>query len=422
MATEQVGGPCHRDQNAGQQQVVARGGPPQQQRVGDLVDEKAAPRNAQEAQPGAADRSAMTTKTEPVVAGERHHQGDHPADHVGLQGRPVRECHHAGGDAPMDGSGGASDHHKPADASSLCAGNWRGMGGAVSDHGGTRQHSSWRSISLCVDDFGLHPGINEAVFTLVRQGRVQAVSAMVGGAAWPEGARGLLAVARTGRVEVGLHLDLTECPLNPANRQPLGHLIARAYLHQLDPVALRAEVAGQLDAFEAAMGCAPAYVDGHQHVHQLPQVRAALLQELARRYPAGGLWLRATRGPQGAAHLDARTRFKSQVIAWLGARALSSLAQRQGLRQNARLLGVYDFRGDAAQYRARLDAWLHACRHGDLLMCHAGRPSPGAPDVLEGARQAELEVLGSAGFEDALKAARVRLAPMGQILAGLPAQ
>ena len=364
----------------------------------------------------------MTAKAELVVTGERHCQCDDPAHDVRLQWRPMRKRHHAGGDAPMHSSGDASDHHKPADAAALLVGKSQEMEGAVLDHGGAGQHSSWRSISICVDDFGLHQGINDAVFALVRQGRVQAVSAMVGGAAWPEGARGLFEVARTGSVEIGLHLDLTECPINPASRQPLGHLIARAYLHQLDPVALRAEVASQLDAFEAALGCAPAYVDGHQHVHQLPQVRNVLLQELAGRYPSRGLWLRATHAPQGAAHLDARTRFKSHVIAWLGARALSALAQHQGLRQNARLLGVYNFRGDAAQYRARLDAWLHAARHGDLLMCHAGLLSPGEHDLLAAARQAELEVLGAEAFKDALHAARVRLAPMGQILAGLPAQ
>ena len=289
------------------------------------------------------------------------------------------------------------------------------------DHGGAHQHSSWRSISICIDDFGLHWGINEAVLTLVRQGRVQAVSAMVGGDAWRQGAQALRALG-PGQLEIGLHLDLTECPLHPATRRPLSRLMALAYLHRLDQDAVRAEVVSQLNAFEAAMGCAPAYVDGHQHVHQLPGVRRVLLQELARRYPRGGQWLRATHAPQRIAHLDAGSCLKSHLIAWLGARALSALAQRQGLRQNARLLGVYDFRGDAAQYRARLGAWLRASRHGDLLMCHAGLPSPRQPDLLAMARQTEFEVLRSADFEDALHAARVRLAPMGQILAGLQAQ
>ncbi|ADU99169.1 YdjC family protein [Alicycliphilus sp. B1] len=278
----------------------------------------------------------------------------------------------------------------------------------------TPQHSSWRHISICVDDFGLHEGINEAVFALTRQGRVQAVSAMVGGRAWEEGARALRTLDPR-RVEVGLHLDLTECPLQPALRTPLGRLIARAYLRRLDAADLRTEIRAQLDAFERAMGRAPAYVDGHQHVHQLPVVRTLLLQELARRYPAGGLWLRATHSPQGAAHADARTGFKSHVIAFLGARALSALARRQGLRQNARLLGVYDFTGGAQQYRARLGRWLRAARDGDLLMCHVGLPAQ-APDVLARARQDEFAVIAAPDFETLLQGTRVRLRPMGQML------
>ena len=51
------------------------------------------------------------------------------------------------------------------------------------------QHSSAREICVCVDDFGLHNGINEAVLALIGMGRVQAVSAQVGGAFWGEGAR-----------------------------------------------------------------------------------------------------------------------------------------------------------------------------------------------------------------------------------------
>ncbi len=279
------------------------------------------------------------------------------------------------------------------------------------------QHNSndWRRIGICVDDFGLHAGINEAVFALAHLGRVQAVSAMVGGPAWGEGAPALRALDPQ-RVEVGLHLDLTECPLQPALRTPLGRLIAQAYLRRLDAAALRTEIGAQLDAFEQAMGRAPAYVDGHQHVHQLPMVRTLLLQELARRYPAGGPWLRATHSPQRAAHADARTDFKSRVIAFLGARALSALARRQGLRQNARLLGVYDFTGSAEQYRERLQRWLHAARDGDLLMCHVGLPTQ-APDVLAGARQDEFAVIGAPDFDALLQGAQVRLQTMGQILA-----
>jgi predicted glycoside hydrolase/deacetylase ChbG (UPF0249 family) len=59
-----------------------------------------------------------------------------------------------------------------------------------------------------------------------------------------------------------------------------------------------------LNRFEDAMGRAPAFIDGHRHVHQFPVVRALLVEEIARRYPVSPPWVRATapgwrHGPSG---------------------------------------------------------------------------------------------------------------------------
>ena len=332
-----------------------------------------------------------------------------------MQRGPTGQGYEGGGHTPMHGGSGAAYNDKPADtvALQLVAMAWHeGRTGTMGHE--SQQHSSWPRISICVDDFGLHEGINKAVFALARQGRVQAVSAMVGGPAWKDGALALRVFDQQ-QLEVGLHLDLTEFPQQPALLTPIKRLIVRAYLRRLDEAVLRSEIRAQFDAFEQAMGRAPAFVDGHQHVHQLPMVRTLLLQELARRYPAGNLWLRATFSPQGAAHSDAVTGFKSHGIALLGARSLSKLARRQGLRQNVRLLGVYDFTGGVQQYRARLTRWLRAAKDGDLLMCHVGLPSH-MPDVLADTRKDEFAVLAAPDFETLLLDARVRLKPMGQIL------
>ena len=92
-------------------------------------------------------------------------------------------------------------------------------------------------VALCVDDYGLHEGVNRAVGELAALGRVQATSAMVGGAAWASGLA-LLRQLDPAQVQVGLHLDLTECALNPALRLPLGRCIAQAYLRRFDTTAL----------------------------------------------------------------------------------------------------------------------------------------------------------------------------------------
>ncbi|MBO9676651.1 MAG: ChbG/HpnK family deacetylase [Acidovorax sp.] len=280
---------------------------------------------------------------------------------------------------------------------------------------GPRQHSSWRRISVAVDDFGLHDGINAAALTLARQGRVQAISAMVGASAWARGAQALKALDAS-RVDVGLHLDFTECPLNPSLRRPLWKLIAQAYLRCLDAAALRAEIEAQLDAFESAMERPPAYVDGHQHVHQLPMVRDELVRVLTRRYPMHAPWLRATHSPRRQAHADTASHLKSHAIALLGARALSSISRSRGLLQNGRLLGVYGLTGDASGYRDRLERWLQSARDGDLLMCHVGVPDR-IPDALALLRQNEFAVLAAADFDVLLMNAHICLLPMSRWLA-----
>lgn len=288
------------------------------------------------------------------------------------------------------------------------------MGYEVAQHEAAQHSSSAHAIALCVDDFGLHAGVNAAVLQLAALGRVQATSAMVGAPAWAEGALQLRALDAQ-RLEVGLHLDLTQYPFDSGQRWPLAQLIARSYLGQLDRSALAREIAAQFDAFEQALGRAPAYVDGHQHVHQLPLVRELLLAELARRYAPGLLWLRSTRSGAYGAHGDARTAFKSAVIAGLGSRALLAQAQQQGLRHNRCLLGVYDFTGGETGYQARLQRWLQAAQPGDLLMCHPGQPCA-APDGLAAAREAEWRVLVGDAFPALVAGAGLRLQPLGALL------
>jgi predicted glycoside hydrolase/deacetylase ChbG (UPF0249 family) len=279
------------------------------------------------------------------------------------------------------------------------------------------QHSSARDLCVCVDDFGLHRGIDVAALTLIDRRRVHAVSAQVGGPAWSAGARPLCE-RDPQQVDVGLHLDLTEWPLQPAVRLPLKAMLVRAYARRLDAALLRGEIRAQLDAFERAMARAPSHVDGHQHVHQLPLVRSLLMEELLRRYRGRLPWLRGTRAPPSAAHADQRAGVKAAIIAALGARGLAALARRHGAAQNARLLGVYDFGGDAAAYAWRLARWLRAAATGDLLMCHAGALGE-RPDPLAHARQNEFAVLSSPAFAALTASENIRLRPMRAIL-GLP--
>lgn len=269
-----------------------------------------------------------------------------------------------------------------------------------------------RRVCLCVDDFGLHPAINQAVLALVDRGRIGATSAMVDGVAWAEGAAALRQVPAA-MLDVGLHLDLTEPQTRPGllPRRPLRQLILASYGARLDGRLLRREIARQLDAFESTLRRPPAYVDGHQHVHQLPQVRDALLEVLAMHYAPGERpWLRHTQ-PLATPSGGVGNRFKAWVIAALGSVPLQAMARRQGFPMSHALAGVYDFSGGVDAYQRLLRDWLVHAEAGDVLMCHPAVDAVPA-DPIATARVVEFHVLASDWMGELLSRERIRLAPL----------
>jgi chitin disaccharide deacetylase len=267
-----------------------------------------------------------------------------------------------------------------------------------------------KRIALCIDDYGLHEGVDNAALELAQRGRVTAISCMVGAPHWEVGALKLSEV-RADAVDVGLHLDFTEYPIFAANRWKLPQLIAATAARMLDRRNARAEIDVQLDRFEQGLGRPPAHVDGHQHIHQFPILREALLEALLQRYPGQRPWLRRT-----ARRRPGATGFKPWLIEHLGSAPLAEAARDHGFAQNECFLGVYDFTGDAAGYRARLTQWLGAASEGDLVMCHPGLAVP-APDAISAARNVEYAVLASDAFPALLADAKVTLAPISRIRA-----
>lgn len=268
---------------------------------------------------------------------------------------------------------------------------------------------SWRRVAICVDDFGLHAAVNHGAWQLVELGRVSTLACMSTAPAWAEAAARLRAHG-AGWVDAGLHLNLTESFAAGSWRRGLGGLILSAGGRCLPAQRLRDEIAVQLDAFEKHVGAPPGFVDGHQHVHQLPQVREALLQELLRRYPARLPWLRDTRPPAGSRDGAA---FKPGVVGALGAAGLATLARRMGFVQNRGMLGVYGFNGSAQAYADRLQRWCADLPDGGLLISHAASQAPPG-DAIGAARAREFEMLSGDGFGRLLQDQRLSVGRLSQ--------
>lgn len=244
-----------------------------------------------------------------------------------------------------------------------------------------------RYLCVCADDFGISEGVNSAVLSLSERRSISATACMVERAAWRLGAIGLRAL-RPGHLEVGLHLDLTTVPQSAFSEASLASLVVRSHLGLLRPARIRDQIRNQLSRFEDGLGRRPCFVDGHRHVHQLPVVRDALVEELASRYQAPLPWIRSTAASRRRAAEDTS---KAEVIFALGGSKLLEAARLRAVPTSSALLGVYDFTGGADGYRSRLLRWLQACRTGDVLMCHPSRGTPSDP--LDLARRAEYEVL-----------------------------
>ena len=273
-----------------------------------------------------------------------------------------------------------------------------------------------RALMLCADDYGLTPGIDAAITGLVQAGRLGAFSCLSNGPAWQRDASAVAGLRA--QAQAGLHFNLTEGrPLSPALARwwpqlpSLPRLLLDAHLGRLPLDAVAAELAAQWQAFVAASGAAPDFIDGHQHVHHLPGVRALLLDWLQRQPQPTPV--RSTARLAGTGY-----GFKRWVIEHSGGRALArDLARRvqpHRLPHNALLLGAYDF--VASDYGALMRQWLvQVPEQGALLFCHPGRPSDGGgdvPDPIAAARQIELAYLAGPDFPRDLALAGVTLAPV----------
>ena len=275
-----------------------------------------------------------------------------------------------------------------------------------------------RMICVCVNDFGSHAEINRAALRLAAMERVHAIGCTVAGETWRTWSRLLRRLDSDG-VDIGLTLNLTESPLLAQSRSTLKTLVVASLTGRLDRRALRAEIRVQLDSFEQAIGHAPAFVDGHQHVHALPGVRRELLDELERRYGQFRPWVSSWRGLPGGRSTGHAGWFGDtlqSLIEKLTSRGLATIANERGYPQNRQLLAMQQFPGDLPPYQDLWSTRLRSCASADLMTC---KPMMGSDhgDALVAARDAEFQWLSGAAFGELLSFLGISLWPMSQILA-----
>lgn len=245
-------------------------------------------------------------------------------------------------------------------------------------------------LMICADDYAQTEEIDSAILELIQNDRLTATSCLTLSPRWGSASQRITTQIRN-KAAIGLHLDFTQYAVS---QSALSTLIVRSYLRLLDQEKIAVSIHRQLDAFEDALNTPPDYIDGHQHVHQLPQIRESLIGILQQRYPEQTPWIRIAKPP-------IQDGIKAMIIRGLGSSALMTLAKQRRLSYSKTLLGVYGFQSDPAFYQLKLNQWFAQIERGSnkqpvVLMCHPSlKRSNTGDDAIYPARLMEYQVLSS---------------------------
>ncbi|XP_027507712.1 carbohydrate deacetylase isoform X2 [Corapipo altera] len=146
------------------------------------------------------------------------------------------------------------------------------------------------------DDFGYCPRRNQGIVDCFLAGAISNVSLLVNGSAAADAAK----LARRYSIPIGLHANLSEgspvCEVLKTNSSLLnqdgffhGKMGFRTALSRglLNMSEVKQELKAQVELFHELTGHLPPHMDGHQHVHVLPEVRhvfAEVLEEYGIKY------------------------------------------------------------------------------------------------------------------------------------------
>jgi predicted glycoside hydrolase/deacetylase ChbG (UPF0249 family) len=254
-----------------------------------------------------------------------------------------------------------------------------------------------KSIILCADDFGQNEDISLGILDLVSKKRLSAVSCMTNLPGWHSHGPALREMAAD--VAVGLHFNLTfGKPLTAApslSQQgsffSLPALLLRCYVHHITLAEVEQELIAQLEQFQKIMGRLPDFIDGHQHVHQFPIIRDALLNVYQKTFTEQRPYIRQTLTQQGP---YAKKRW---VINHTGAKILHQQLQQANIPHNSEFAGIYDF--DPTLYYGDLfQKFCGTIKRDGLIMCHPGFASEDQTDAIRASRVKEYHYLAGDNF------------------------
>ena len=233
-----------------------------------------------------------------------------------------------------------------------------------------------RTIILCADDYGQNAAISQGILELVAQRRLSAVSCLVNYADWPTYAAWLKPYIN--KIDIGLHFDLTN------SYADLLKLITTSNLRLLNRKKITAAINQQLNTFISSFGKYPDFIDGHQHIHQLPIISDAILAVYNERLTTPQPYIRWV--PE---HTEMQS-LKSLAIALASDCGFKHKLSRAQIPFNPSFGGIYNFK-HSSNYSQIFPHFLAKITDRGIIMCHPGQSSTDQNDPLATSRHHELQ-------------------------------
>ena len=230
-----------------------------------------------------------------------------------------------------------------------------------------------KCIVLCADDFGQAKAISLGIINLIQSRRISATSCMVNMPFWEEHAKWLQPYQD--KIDIGLHVNLTEGRavsktwIETYGEQffSLSAMLRQTIFRQLNKAIVEEECAAQIVRFKETIGFLPDFIDGHQHIHQFPVIREALIGVYKKYLSQSKAYIRWV-GLQ--LRLSDWIRNPKKVIIYLtGTNASHHGLIRHQIPHNTSFSGIYSFSHPLA-YRTRFLSFLREISHKGLILCH----------------------------------------------------
>jgi chitin disaccharide deacetylase len=237
-----------------------------------------------------------------------------------------------------------------------------------------------KNLILCADDYAYTPENSKAIRNLLTKNKINATSCMTDTKYWPAEAKMLkLEINKIKKSPlIGLHFSLTEQTNSKYyiksffKNKNIGllELLIRSKLRLISKKYIYQILEHQYNLFEKEFNQSPNFIDGHQHVHQFPVIRDALIKFYKNKKLKKSCFIRTTY-PLYAS----KDKFKELIIKISGAKKFAKLIKNNNISTNNGFAGLYKINNkldDKSNVNNNYKYFFEKIKNNSLIMCHPG--------------------------------------------------